>query len=68
MRIINNQIINMSTPRCEDCGCITQSGTCSNCQEELYIVQNQCEYVEQSLSEEFKNKVKEQKALLESRK
>lgn len=58
----------MSTPKCEDCGCITKSGTCSNCQEELYIVQNQYEYIDQPLSDEFKNKVTEQKALLESRK
>lgn len=25
------------TPRCENCGCITEGGICSNCQEELFI-------------------------------
>lgn len=54
--------------RCEDCGCRTSGGVCSNCQEELYIVQNQGEHIDFPLSQEFRDKVKEQEELLDSRK
>jgi len=27
----------MTTPRCENCGCITEAGICPNCSEELFI-------------------------------
>jgi len=53
--------------RCEDCGCRTSGGICSNCQEELYILSYQGEHVE-SVSPEFLQKANEQEALLESRK
>ena len=46
---------------CEDCGCKVYGGICSNCQEELYIVENQSEYIENPLSNEFLQKAKEQK-------
>lgn len=52
---------------CEDCGCRTSSGVCSNCQEELYIVQNQTEHIEAPLSKEFLAKVEEQEELLKQR-
>ncbi|MDD4804160.1 MAG: hypothetical protein PHN69_03215 [Candidatus Pacebacteria bacterium] len=50
---------------CEDCGCKLNNGICSNCQEELYIIENQSEYIE-SLSKEFINKAKEQKEYLDN--
>lgn len=53
---------------CEDCGCRTSGGVCSNCQEELYIVQNQAEHIEAPLSREFLAKVGEQEELLKQRK
>ena len=53
---------------CEDCGCILNNGICSNCQEELYILENQYENIEEPLSNEFINKAKEQRKLLEDRK
>lgn len=45
---------------CEDCGCKTSNGVCSNCQEELYIFKNQNEFMIKPISEEFMNKVIEQ--------
>ena len=45
---------------CEDCGCKTYNGICSNCHEELYILEYQGEFVE-SVSEEFLNAAKRQK-------
>jgi hypothetical protein len=53
--------------RCEDCGCILEKGVCSNCQEELFIVENQSEFIDRPLSEEFLNKVNEQEELVKSR-
>lgn len=53
---------------CEDCGLRTSGGVCSNCQEELYIVQNQFDCIEAPLSKEFLSKVSEQEELLEIRK
>lgn len=41
---------------CADCGCRTSNGTCSNCQEELYIVENQWEYMDKPVSQEFMDK------------
>ncbi len=55
-------------PRCEDCGCRTSGGICSNCQEELYIIEYQHEYVDLPLSNDFQNKAKEQKQYLKERK
>jgi hypothetical protein len=53
---------------CEDCGCRTSGGVCSNCQEELYILNEQYQEDPFPLSQEFVDKAKEQKELLESRK
>jgi len=41
---------------CADCGCRTEKGTCSNCQEELYIIENQYEYMKKPISDEFMDK------------
>ena len=38
---------------CENCGCRTNNGICSNCQEELYILMFQDEYIEYPISDEF---------------
>lgn len=45
---------------CEDCGCRTSNGVCSNCQEELYILENQGEYIDFPLSNEFMAKAAKQ--------
>lgn len=51
--------------RCADCGCrLSCSGVCSNCHEELYILEEQSEFVEQ-ISPEFKAKAEEQKRTIE---
>ena len=50
---------------CEDCGCRLENGICSNCQEELFIVENQSEFITQPLSAEFLQKAQEQKKGLE---
>lgn len=51
--------------RCVDCGCrLSRSGVCSNCHEELYILEEQSEFVEQ-ISPEFKAKAEEQKRTIE---
>jgi hypothetical protein len=49
---------------CPDCGCKVYGGICSNCQEELYIFENQNEFLPESLSDEFAEKVKEQREFL----
>lgn len=54
--------------RCEDCGCRLSGGICSNCQEELYIVTEQAEFIDGPLSKEFLEKADEQKELLKQRK
>lgn len=38
---------------CENCGTKIYGGVCSNCQEELYILENQADYLEHPISEEF---------------
>jgi hypothetical protein len=52
---------------CEDCGCRTSSGVCSNCQEELYIMNEQSEFLG-PLSDDFVSKAEDQKQLIEDRK
>jgi len=52
---------------CEDCGCRTTGGICSNCQEELYIFENQHEDMETPVSDKFVEKIKEQKEYLKHR-
>jgi len=46
---------------CEDCGCTLRNGICTNCEEELFIYDYQMDDWSLELSEEFKNKVKEQR-------
>ena len=43
-------------PYCENCGTKLSGGTCPNCEEELYIFENQSENLPEDLSEEFVNK------------
>lgn len=50
---------------CENCGCKIYNGVCSNCYEELYIFENQNEFITEPLSDEFVEKVKKQKEQLE---
>jgi len=49
--------------KCPECGCCREGGICSNCQEELYILTYQYDYVE-SISDDFAEKAEEQKAFL----
>ena len=46
---------------CEDCGTRISNGICPNCQEELFIFETQYEDLPEKLSDEFMNKVKEQR-------
>lgn len=43
----------MNCSYCEDCGCRIYNGVCSNCHEELYIIENQSEFIDHALSDEF---------------
>jgi hypothetical protein len=52
---------------CPDCGGRTSSGVCSNCQEELYILNEQSEWLTEGVSEEFAAKATEQKEELRRR-
>jgi hypothetical protein len=40
-------------PYCDDCGCRTSNGICSGCMEELYILENQAEFIDFRPSDEF---------------
>jgi len=51
---------------CPDCGGRTSNGVCSNCQEELWILENQSEYIDE-VSQEFADKAKEQQKELKKR-
>lgn len=46
---------------CEDCGTKLSGGICPNCSEELYIYTEQYEYMPENISDEFMDKVWEQK-------
>jgi len=50
--------------KCDDCGCYLLGGVCENCDEELFIFENQYEYLPEELSDDFSNKVKEQRESL----
>lgn len=52
---------------CPECGCKTNNGVCSNCQEELYIIENQGEFID-NLSQEFLVTAKEQERFLKEHK
>ena len=49
---------------CKDCGCKVYGGICSNCHEELYIIENQSEYIDTPLSNDFLKKAKKQRRAL----
>ncbi len=53
---------------CQDCGCKLNNGICSNCQEELYIIENQSEFITEPLSDEFVKKAEEQKEYIKKQK
>jgi len=57
----------VSYQSCEDCGCRMYGGICSNCQEELYIMENQSDYEDFSVTQEFMNAADEQRQLLKER-
>ena len=46
---------------CVDCGTRLDGGICPNCSEELYIFTEQYEFLPDNLSDEFTDKVKEQR-------
>ena len=54
----------MSYKCCEDCGCKVYGGICSNCQEELFIIENQSEFIYTPLSDDFLEKAKKQRRTL----
>lgn len=51
----------MST-HCEDCGTKLDRSRCPNCQEELVIYEDQYEYMQHPISDEFRSIVREQKS------
>ncbi len=53
---------------CTDCGCRLCNGVCSNCQEELYILENQNEWIDCPVSDEFIEKARDQKRIVKRRK
>lgn len=54
----------MAYKSCEDCGTKLSSGRCPNCHEELCIYEDQYEFLPEKLSDDFLNKVKEQRELI----
>lgn len=53
---------------CSDCGQRTCSaGVCSNCQEELYILENQSDVIDVPLSDEFIEEAGKQRRYLDQR-
>jgi hypothetical protein len=52
---------------CSDCGCRTERGICSNCQEELFIVEYQSEFIDKPLSDEFVHKAGQQRQYLKTK-
>ena len=48
---------------CPECGCRTSDGVCSNCQEELYILENQGDFID-TISQGFADKAEEQRRFL----
>ena len=52
---------------CEDCGTRLSDGVCPNCQEELFIFDEQNEYLPEQISDEFISLVNEQREQLKKR-
>ena len=58
----------MASSYCPDCGeRAINKGVCSNCQEELYIMEFQSEDIDCPLSEEFQNEAARQRRYLDRR-
>lgn len=57
----------MSYKACENCGCRIYNGICTNCEEENYIFETQYEWLPDNISEEFQEKVTEQKLVQKER-
>ena len=58
----------MSSSYCPDCGeQACNRGVCSNCQEELYIIENQSEWIDEPLSQKFTDEAAEQRQYLDRR-
>lgn len=55
------------TKYCDDCGCILEHGVCSNCQEELFIIENQSDCIDFALSNDFIKKSEEQRRYIEDK-
>lgn len=53
---------------CNDCGCRMSDGICSNCHEELYILEYQGDYIDFDLSEDFLEKAENQLKEVEQKK
>jgi len=53
---------------CPDCGSKTSSDVCANCQEELYILREQADYIDRPVSDEFAEKAEAQERFLKRRK
>lgn len=51
---------------CPDCGCKLNGGICSNCQEELYILEYQSDCIDFPLSKEFLSEADRQQKSLAS--
>lgn len=54
----------MGSKYCQDCGTKYSEGMCPNCHEELYIETTQGEFLPDYLSEEWQEKVSEQKGIV----
>ncbi len=52
---------------CNDCGCKMSGGICSNCHEELYILEYQGDYIDSPLSDEFMEKAQEQQVIVSNK-
>ena len=52
---------------CEDCGTKTYNGICQNCHEELYILDNQYEFMDKPISQQFMELADQQAKQVESR-
>lgn len=50
---------------CENCGCRVYNGVCTNCHEETYILETQSEDMTYPISDEFMQKVAEQRPEVE---
>ncbi len=58
----------MASSYCPDCSQrACNRGVCSNCQEELYIIENQSEWIDEPLSQEFTDDAARQRRYLNER-